>query len=74
MAELKRANVTLDEPFVLLAATNYFQKIGPLFLKTAKRVMLSSNNPTVHGSIWENMMSNENIQKGMDNLDIKKSK
>ncbi|KAF9157867.1 hypothetical protein BGX20_003697, partial [Mortierella sp. AD010] len=50
------ARTVLDEPFVLKAAKNYFNQKDPLFIAAAKRAMLSSNNPSVHGSMWETCM------------------
>ncbi|KAF9153552.1 hypothetical protein BGX20_004877, partial [Mortierella sp. AD010] len=50
------ARTVLDEPFVLKAAKNYFNQKDPLFIAAAKRAMLSSSNPSVHGNMWETMM------------------
>ncbi|KAF9346428.1 hypothetical protein BGX26_002076 [Mortierella sp. AD094] len=47
------AKVVMDEALVLKTATNYFNKVDPLFIAAAKRAMLSSNNASVHGSVWE---------------------
>ncbi|KAF9342989.1 hypothetical protein BGX26_006469, partial [Mortierella sp. AD094] len=38
------ARTVLDEPFVLLAAKNYFNQKDPLFIAAAKRAMLSSSD------------------------------
>ncbi|KAF8938717.1 hypothetical protein BGZ58_000323 [Dissophora ornata] len=50
------ARTVLDEPFVLKAAKNYFNQKDPLFIAAAKRAMLSSSNPSVHGNMWETLM------------------
>ncbi|KAF9993836.1 hypothetical protein BGZ79_001448, partial [Entomortierella chlamydospora] len=50
------ARTVLDEPFALRAAKNYFNQRDPLFIAAAKRAMLTSSNPSVHGSMWETMM------------------
>ncbi|KAI8057141.1 hypothetical protein BDF22DRAFT_227367 [Syncephalis plumigaleata] len=50
------ARTVLDEPFVLKATENYFQVKDPLLISQAKQGMLQSNNPTVHGIMWETMM------------------
>ncbi|KAF9995395.1 hypothetical protein BGZ79_010919, partial [Entomortierella chlamydospora] len=50
------ARTVLDEPFVLQATKNYFKQKDPLFVAAAKRVMLSSNNASVHGNLWETCM------------------
>ncbi|KAF9380920.1 hypothetical protein BGX21_002237, partial [Mortierella sp. AD011] len=44
-----KANTTLDEPFK--AAENYFKEKDPLFVKAGERLMLSSNNASVHGNM-----------------------
>ncbi|KAF9411002.1 hypothetical protein BGZ76_005402, partial [Entomortierella beljakovae] len=50
------ARVVMDEPIVLRAVQNYFKQKDPMFIASAERIMLSSTNPSVHGSQWEAMM------------------
>ncbi|KAF9897364.1 hypothetical protein BX616_005729, partial [Lobosporangium transversale] len=51
-----KAITTLDEPFVLHAAKNYFMEKDPLFIKAAERAMITSTNASVHGTMWETCM------------------
>ncbi|KAG0061775.1 hypothetical protein BGZ92_006353, partial [Podila epicladia] len=50
------ARTVLDEPFVLKATFNYFQEKDPSLISAAERAMLHSNNASVHGCMWENLM------------------
>ncbi|KAF9080879.1 hypothetical protein BGX27_005199, partial [Mortierella sp. AM989] len=49
------ARVVIDEPIVLKSVQNYFKQKDPLFVAAAERAMLTSNNASVHGNMWETM-------------------
>jgi hypothetical protein len=46
----------LDEPFVLLAAENYFKNRDSDFMKTMSSWVQMSDRPQAHGYAWELMM------------------
>ncbi|KAG0247773.1 hypothetical protein BG011_000951, partial [Mortierella polycephala] len=50
------ARTVLDEPFALKATFNYFREKDPSLVSAAERAMLHSDNPSVHGNMWEAMM------------------
>ncbi|KAG0364827.1 hypothetical protein BGZ54_007115 [Gamsiella multidivaricata] len=50
------ARIVLDEPFVLKAIYNYLRVKDPLLVSAAEGAMLHSDNPSVHGRMWEAMM------------------
>lgn len=64
----------LDEPFVLKATYNYFRVKDPSLISSAGRAMLHSDNPSVHGNMWEAILppvfleSQDNLKR--DNQDI----
>ncbi|KAF9115140.1 hypothetical protein BGX30_006395 [Mortierella sp. GBA39] len=50
------ARTVLDEPLALKATINYFWERDPSLVATAERAMLHSDNPSVHGIMWQAMM------------------
>ncbi|KAI8605436.1 hypothetical protein EDD21DRAFT_363565 [Dissophora ornata] len=56
------ARTVLDEPFVLTAAFNYFREKDPPLVSAAELAMLHSNNPSVHGYMWETGMPDVFVQ------------
>ncbi|KAH7054853.1 hypothetical protein BKA57DRAFT_524301 [Linnemannia elongata] len=50
------ARTVLDEPLALKATIDYFHEKDPSLVAAAERAMLHSDNPSVHGSMWETMM------------------
>ncbi|KAF8927104.1 hypothetical protein BGZ47_002336 [Haplosporangium gracile] len=50
------ARTVLDEPLALKATNNYFQEKDPSLISAAERAMLYSDNPSVHGNMWETTM------------------
>ncbi|KAI7821192.1 hypothetical protein BC939DRAFT_494164 [Gamsiella multidivaricata] len=50
------ARTVLDEPLALKATINYLQEKDPSLVAAAERSMLHSDNPSVHGNMWETLM------------------
>ncbi|KAF9086005.1 hypothetical protein BGX29_001653 [Mortierella sp. GBA35] len=50
------ARTVLDEPLALKATIDYFHEKDPSLVAAAERAMLHSDNPSVHGNMWEAMM------------------
>lgn len=47
------ARTVLDEPLALKATIDYFHEKDPSLVAATERAMLHSDNPSVHGSMWE---------------------
>lgn len=48
--------VVLDDPLALKATINYFQENDPSLVSATERAMQYSDDPSVHGNMWETMM------------------
>ncbi|KAF9432549.1 hypothetical protein BGZ76_010636, partial [Entomortierella beljakovae] len=51
-----QVSTTLDEPFVMKAAENYFSATDRYFEGRIKDLMLHSNSPPDQGRLWEHLM------------------